>query len=143
MYFRCKWGRRKITSLNWLERCKGLCDIDYYRAILEDDVTHERQPFYLNVFVYMFNFEKKNHNIQTTYHWVTGVEVYIIWYAFFCIIFIFYFSDLQQLRDLCALILLNIHLTCSYLDSDQTKYHLNCKYIYYDSACIWNVEKRG
>lgn len=83
MYFRCKWGRRKITSLNWLERCKGLCDIDYYRAILEDDVTHERQPFYLNVFVYMINFEKKNHNIQTTYHWVTGVEVYIIWYAFF------------------------------------------------------------
>lgn len=143
MYFRCKWGRRKITSLNWLERCKGLCDIDYYRAILEDDVTHERQPFYLNVFVYICLISKKKP--QYTNHlplsdWCRGLYNLV---CFFCIIFIFYFSDLQQLRDLCALILLNIHLTCSYLDSDQTKYHLNCKYIYYDSACIWNVEKRG
>lgn len=35
------------------------CDIDYYTDILEDDVTHERQPFYLNVFVCICLISKK------------------------------------------------------------------------------------
>lgn len=56
------------------------CDIDYYTDILEDDVTHKRQPFYLNVFMCNCLISKKKKPKKTQkqpYNLVTSVDVYI------------------------------------------------------------------
>lgn len=78
--------------------------------------------------VYLFNFEKK-----TTYHWVTGVDIYItvlLWFGIYLwSYFFFYFFFILQIyisnEILCFLIPLNVHLTYSYLDTEQN--------------IIWNV----
>lgn len=122
----------KNKALNWLERriaSTDFCDIEYYTDILEDDVTHERQPFYLNVFVCICLISRK----KPTYHWVTGVDIYItvlLWFGIYLLSHFFYiFFFILQIyisnEILCFLIPLNVHLTYSCLDTEKN--------------IIWNV----